>query len=191
MSETASVICPHCNAKQLGPSGNCWLCHKPLQEKPFSAPAPSVMPPREPENFSFSLATMLLLMTLASVCMGLLVAVRGWGIFACIIMVPVFFRTVRVVRHREARGKDVSPGEKIALFATSFAVSSVLVIVVCVSAFCSFCGVCLTLVSLGDYSGDTLPWGIGMCLIAVVGFVVMVKMIQWIRRRYRREMGEE
>lgn len=191
MNEFPSVICPHCNAKQLGPSGDCWLCHKSLQESPCSAPEANALPSSQSESISFSLATLFLLITLASVCMGLLVALPGLGVLACIIMVPVFFRTVRVVRHREAMGKDVSPSKKIALFATSFAVSSVLVIVVCVSAFCSFCGVCLTMI--GGSSGDegALAWGVGLCVIAVLGIVAVVKMIQWSRRRYRRDMGED
>lgn len=187
-----SRICPHCNAKQLGPSDECWLCHKSLTAEPEGLPPPAIVPELyESDNMSFSLATMFLLVTLASVCMGLLVAVPGWGIFACIVMVPVFFRTMRVVRYREAIGKAVTPMQKVVMFSTSFAVSSVLVIVVCVSAFCSFCGVCLSIVGFGDGEGDMFAWGLGMCIAAVVGFVVMVKLIKWIRYRYRRDIGEE
>ncbi len=197
MSEYADIeptnICSHCQAKQLGPSESCWLCHKPFRKSPVALPALTEVAPQtqEPENLSFSLATLFLIITLASVCMGLLVAVRGLGILACIIMVPVFFRTVRVVRRQEAMGQSVSPSQKVLMFSTSFAVTSVLVIVVCVSAFCSFCGVCLTIFGAGAGDGDTFAWGIGMCFGAALGFTLMVQIIRWRRRRYRRDMGEE
>lgn len=193
MTDDTTIFCPHCEAKQLGPSETCWLCHQPLADEPTTAmPPPTVLQSREPEGMTFSLATMFLIVTLVSVGMGLLVALPGLGVLACIVMVPVLVRTMRVVRHREARGQDVRPAEKVLLFVTSYSVASVLMIVVCVSAFCSFCGVCLTLFSLGSSSrGDTLAWGLGMCAVAAVGLMLMIKMIGWIRRRYRRDIGEE
>ena len=191
MTETAPILCPHCSAKQLGPSENCWLCSKSLSDENAGLPPVVAVPASEPAGLSFSLATLFLMMTLASVCMGLLVAVPGLGVLACIVMVPVFIRTVRVVRHREVVGFDVSPAQKATLFLTSFAVTSVLVIVVCVSAFCSFCGVCLTLISVASPQDDMLAWGIGNCVAAIVGIFAAVKITQASRRRYRRDMGGE
>ncbi len=191
MTESAPLLCPHCNANQFGPSETCWLCHRSLIDSPSSAPAPVAAARNEPVDLSFSLSTMFLLVTLASVCMGLLVVVPGLGVFACIVMVPVFLRTVRVVRRRDAIGQEMRPLEKVLMFSTSFAVTSVLVIVVCVSAFCSFCGVCLTIFATSSGEGDALGWGIGMCFVAVLGFALMVQIIRWRRRRFRRDMGEE
>lgn len=192
MTDDTTIFCPHCEAKQLGPSETCWLCHQPLADEPATTmPPPTALPSHEPEGMTFSLATMFLIVTLVSVGMGLLVALPGLGVLACIVMVPVLIRTMRVVRHREARGQDVRPAEKVLLFVTSYGVASVLVIVVCVSAFCSFCGVCLTIVSVGDGEPGIFGWGVGMCVVAVVGFVLMIKMIRWIRHRYRRDIGQE
>jgi hypothetical protein len=49
-----------------------------------------------------------LLMTLASVCFGLLAVAPGLGIPVCVLLVPVLIRTTMVVRRREAAGAAVS-----------------------------------------------------------------------------------
>lgn len=189
-----SRICPHCNAKQLGPSDECWLCHKSLTAEPEGPPPPAIVPELyESDNMSFSLATMFLLVTLASVCMGLLVAVPGWGILACIIMVPVFFRTVRVVRAREAQDQEVSPTKKIMLFASSFAVASFITILACVAAFCCFCGVCLSIFAFADPTNDRQAIVItATVFLGGIGSILALRrVIQWSRQRYRRDIGEE
>ena len=187
------IICQHCGAEQIGLAIKCWLCRESLATPARSAPETELpRQPYQPQGMSFSLATLFLIVTLASVCMGLLVAAPGLGVFACIIMVPVFFRTIRVVRHREAMGENISPLQKVIMFTTSFALSSVLVIVVCVCAFCSFCGVCLAVVAVGGSAGgDVAPWAVGLCFGAIASIAVAVQMIRWMRRRYRRDMGHE
>jgi len=47
-------------------------------------------------------------MTLASVCLGLLMVYPGLGVIVCVLLVPVLVRTVRVVQHRKAIGVPVS-----------------------------------------------------------------------------------
>lgn len=187
------IICQHCGAKQIGLAIACWLCKESLATPVArESEAEESALPYPDQGLSFSLATLFLIITLASVCMGLLVAAPGLGVFACIIMVPVFFRTMRVVRHRERMGESISPLQKVMMFSTSFALSSVLVIVVCVSAFCSFCGVCLAVVAVGGSAGgDFVPWAVGLSFGAVASIAVAVQMIRWMRRRYRRDLGEE
>ena len=143
-----------------------------------------------PERFHFSLATMFLIMTLASVCMGLIVAVPGLGILACILMGPVFIRTIKVVRHREAAGQSVAPGEKVAMFVGSFAVASVIAVIACIGAFCSFCGVCASIFALGGSSQEAWFFALITIPIAIASFWGLFRLIRWNRRRYRREIGE-
>lgn len=204
------LFCPHCDAKQLGPSKRCWLCEKPLTGAPtpistttgepasaggfrMPTPAEASSPDAHPERFHFSLATMLLMMTLASVCLGLVVTLPGLGIFACILMGPVFIRTVRVVRHREARGQDVSPGQKVAMFAGSFAVASIIAIIAGVCAFCTFCGVCGSFIVLGggSSSAEAVPFVFMALGVGAVSLFATIKLIKWNRSRFRREIGEE
>lgn len=196
---SARRICPHCDAKQLGPAVNCWLCERPLEGAPagtsglrLPTPAAARSPETHPERYNFSLATLLLMMTLASVCLGLIVALPGLGIFACILMGPVFFRTVKVVRHREALGQDVAPGEKVAMFMGSFAVATVISVIACICAFCSFCGVCASFFALSGGPGQgTWVFAVIMIPLAIVSFWGVIRLILWSRRRYRREIGKE
>ena len=135
---------------------------------------------------------MLLLVTLASVCMGLIVALPGLGIVACILMGPVFIRTLRVVRYREAQGQEVPPSEKVAMFLGSFAVASVIAVIACICAFCSFCGVCASIFALGSGPGqDAWLFAVIMIPIAILSFWGVVRLIKWNRRRFRREIGKE
>ncbi|MGI9430098.1 MAG: hypothetical protein ACR2NM_15670 [Bythopirellula sp.] len=191
--------CPHCEAKQLGPATTCWLCEKPLAGESAAAdglrmptPAEVRSPQIQPERFHFSLATMLLIMTLASVCMGLIVALPGLGIVACILMGPVFIRTIKVVRHRESLGQEVPPGEKVAMFLGSFAVASVIAVIACICAFCSFCGVCASIFALGGGPGqDAWLFAVIMIPVGILSFWGVIRLIVWNRRRYRREIGKE
>lgn len=190
-------ICPHCSTKQLGPSEKCWLCEKVFADEFSSAVDPKgtanvglPSPLHDPVQVSFSLATLLLLMTLASVCLGLFAIYPGLGIFACLIAMPVFFRTLTVVRHREKRGQKVSASEKMVMFITSFAIGSVLSIVVGVAAFCSFCGVCLAVFSGAEGKGDLFALAGGICLLGVVAIVACIALVKWIRRRYDRETAD-
>lgn len=187
------LICPHCDAKQLGPATNCWLCHQPLSA---AANSPAMPPPvaigePPPERFSFSLATMFLLMTLAAVSMGLLVAVPGLGILACLVMVPVVIRTIKVVRHRESVGHDVAPAQKVVLFLTSFAAASVISVVACIAAFCSFCGVCASVIAMSGSGGEAAPIAAIMIPVAAVSIFGLVALIRWRIRCYRREINRE
>lgn len=135
------------------------------------------------EQFSFSLGTTMLLLTLASVVFGVVAINPGLGIWVCVLSVPVLVRTIRNVRESEAQGNEVSSLQKVGLFLSSFVAASVLAVLGCVAAFASFCGVCLLLVSAGDDSG-ALVWGFGLtafgalCLFAIIRHFV-------VRRRER------
>jgi len=186
-------ICPNCDAKQLGPATKCWLCGQSLADVAASAlPPPSAIAEPPAERFSFSLATMLLLLTLASVCMGLLTAAPGLGILACIVLGPVVIRTIKVVRYREAGGQAVPPGEKVALFLSSFAVATVIAVVACIAAFCSFCGLCASMIVLGGGGGgrEALPFAAVMIPVAGVSILGLVALVRWRIRAYRREADQ-
>ena len=171
----------------------CWLCGEKMSTLDGSVP-PSIDSVRTaPERFSFSLSTLLLLMTLAAVCFGLLAEAPGLGVPMCVLLVPVLIRTAKVVRRREAAGLPVSRTEKISLAATSFGVATVVAAVVAVAAFCSFCGVCLLAASAdSSYGGPGMfLWGLGVCAVAAWTIWLVVRADKWVRRRYQRDIGEE
>ena len=179
--------CPQCGASRVRQGALCWLCGAEVPPKPLVSGSHARL--REPERFSFSLSTLMLLVTLASVTLGILTIHPGLGVFVGILLLPVLVRTIRVVRAREALGLDVQPAEKIGMFLTSFGVAAILAFVVATAAFTSFCGVCLLMVASDRHYGGpgVFAWGIGMCALALLAFFAMVHVIRWIRRRYRRD----
>ncbi|MGB6043189.1 MAG: hypothetical protein WBF93_08545 [Pirellulales bacterium] len=183
--------CVECGAQVSAVGPDCWLCGASLQNEAHITPArpPDAIAPPRVEPISFGLSTLMLIVTLAAICFGLLGRAPGLAVPMCVLLVPVFVRTVMVVRRRQAAGAPVSAWEKVGLFAGSFGVASLLAVVVSVAAFCSFCGVCLLAVSTDKSygGGETLAFGIGMCTAAAAALVAIVFIIKWIRRRYERD----
>jgi hypothetical protein len=140
------------------------------------------------EAFSYSLSTLMLIVTLAAACFGLLAVLPGLGVIVCILMVPVLIRTAMVVRRREDAGGTVSPAEKVALMATSFAATIVLITVVGFAAFCCACTVCVT--AFGVLEGE--PEALGFVAVAAAGAAialpVSVMLIKWSRWRFKRDV---
>ncbi len=143
---------------------------------------------------SFSLAAAMLMMTLAAVWLGLLVAAPGLAIFACILLVPALVRTSMVVRRREAAGRTVAPGEKVALTAMSLMVSLVIVTVTAVAAVGTFCGLCIGMYSMTGGRGSE---GQAIVMMGIAGLATLVVLVslgrwlgKWVRNRYRRDIGD-
>jgi hypothetical protein len=199
--------CPACGAEPWSQGTPCWLCGLVTEAPPATASqaprpeattAPGALPPRRrpppADRFSFSLSTLMLLMTLATVWLGLLAAAPGLAIFACILLLPVLVRTSMVVKRREAAGGAVSTGEKLALAATSLGVSLVIVTVTTVAAVGTFCGLCL---GMYEMYGDRRNAEDNVILMMVIaGSVTLLVLIglgylfaKWVRNRYRRDIG--
>jgi hypothetical protein len=121
----------------------CWLCGarlEPGQKAAAQPQAPSAdlgayaveapplaasPPPAAPERrvaFQFSLATLMLTVTVVAVLLGVFVMSPGWGIVLAILMTPAWLRTCVVVSGREARGRPMSAHQKLELFAASVGV---------------------------------------------------------------------
>ena len=189
--ERATLICHECGARMVRDRARCWLCGAvPTVPSPtVDDVSPSIAHLSPEDRFSFSLTSLLLLITLASVGFGLIVIVPGFGIFASILMLPALLRTITFVRRQETAGRPVSQMQRVGLFAGFFAVAVVLTIVVCVAAFCSFCGVCLLIFGTPHDAGLLVP-GIGMCLLAVFAITALVYYAKYRRKQRRRETEE-
>lgn len=93
------------------------MTDEPLREPvdPVEAAAAPMEPPT-PEPISthtFSLATMLLLMTLTALVLGFLQWHRDAGLVLLILTVPALWRTRKMVNHAKAKGKLMSMSDKI------------------------------------------------------------------------------
>lgn len=66
--------------------------------------------------FQFHLSTLMMLVTLASVIMGVFMTVPGLGILLAVLAVPAFLVTVIKSARREARGRPMSRADKVVTF---------------------------------------------------------------------------
>lgn len=183
---TLDVICPHCQAVVPPDANRCWLCGESLDGSSL-APARSSGAPSH-RGASFSLSTMLLVTTLIAICCGLLAAAPGLGVIVCVLLAPVLVRTAKVVRRREEAGVRVSSSEKIGLAATSFVVAMVLATVVGFAAFCCFCAVCAFAFGADGNEPGLLLLALGVGVVGLLSIWGVVKLGQWSRRRYLRDI---
>ena len=179
------AVCPHCQAVGYQQAAQCWLCGGRLDERSSAAAPPRPAVRREG---SFSLSSLLLIMTLVAICCGLLVAAPGLGVVASVLLAPVLVRTAMVVRRREAAGERVSSGEKIALATTSLVVALVLVGVVGFAAFCCFCAVCAFAFGADGNEPVFILIGLGLGALGPLSIWGVVKLVQWSRRRNLRDI---
>ena len=124
--------CPECGARVKPTDVKCWLCGRELvltaeivesfEESPFAA----TWSPRvgaAPQPFQFSLESLLLVVTLAAVCLGAFVATPGLGILALIVAAPALLRTFYEGHQARQRGKALTLPEKLMAFAASAGVT--------------------------------------------------------------------
>ncbi len=192
MSESSYVkICPECGSTQGRPREKCWLCGMTIS--PLSSPAVSATPEKQPsQNFSFSLATLMLLMTLASIGLGLTTIYPHLGVLVCVLLVPALVRTSQIVRRRKATGVPVSNAEKTGLFLASFSAATVLLIVIIAVVFIGIWAIFL-LVLIANQTNS----GRGILSFGQEGFLMMAAIVLagvisiWIYCRYRRDTNRD
>jgi hypothetical protein len=89
----------------------------PSNEAAHSAVPPTADPPAS--HRGFSLATMLLVVTIVSIVCGLGAVAPGLGLAAAIIAAPALARTAIIVRHHPVRDSIDALSGKVSLFASS------------------------------------------------------------------------
>jgi hypothetical protein len=120
--------CPECGARVKPTDARCWLCGRELvvlaevvgdaHESPFAAswnPRAGV----KPVPWQFSLESLLMVITLAAVCLGAFAATPGLGILALIVATPALIRTLYEGHQARRAGKQLSLGEKVLAFSAS------------------------------------------------------------------------
>lgn len=200
-AKSPEPACPQCGAAVRSDESTCWLCGAALVASKVLTPEPGVLAPPGREStphraFSFSLSTMLLVMTLVAVCLGLLAVAPGIGILVGILLAPVLVRTTMVVKRRERTGRPVSSLEQAGLIATSLVVAHVMVAVVATASIGTFCGTCLGLAAVTpgfNYrQHDIHAMALLSGALALAVTLLSLRWIwRWMRRRYRRDVGDE
>ena len=184
MKDPAHVerVCPACNVV-IGPEApRCWLCGES-----FVKPAPSAadsLSPFAPVDLpgsghrappQFSLASLMLDMTLISVALGLFGLEPGLGIGFAILVTPAAIRAAFVAkRRRRAQGQPLGLGEKARLLITSLLV----VLFIVVAAWAAFLATCwvgffggMAVTHATGQKGELVGWGEGLITGVVCGVI--------------------
>ncbi len=161
-------ICPECGAAIEGHEGYCWLCRKMVQPTDSVA----VQPPAHVDHraaFQFSLASLMLFVTLSAVLLGAFSVSPGTGVGLAVLSAPALVWTAVRATRRRARGRPMSPQEKVGAFAATL--GSVLVI--CVAAGTAFFVTCLG----GFWAGFTVGEARGMTGEQALGWGMLVGLL--------------
>lgn len=122
------VTCPECGASVDAAQTRCWLCQGELivqAELVDRAPRSAAIGPanREASALQFSLQSLLLVITLAAVCLGALVAAPPLGVLALIIAAPALVRTWITGAAARGAGSQRTLADKVMGFFASAAIA--------------------------------------------------------------------
>jgi hypothetical protein len=203
--------CPECGASIPAQANVCWLCRSRVTERgsgtaapdrpgteqavggtPFGAPSQPAPSAAHHAHLQFSLASLMLAITLCAVALGAATIHPGLGIGVAVLATPAFIHTaVTAVRRRE-RGRRMTPAEKLAFFCGSLG-AFVVTLVAAGIAFYATCWVgFFGGMAVGEGVGvkgyGSIGWGLvtGTILGGIAGLVVLVLLIRLFVRRYRR-----
>jgi hypothetical protein len=164
-------LCHACHAQLKIGDDRCWLCGAAVTTEvaaaavtePVAARPPSIGSPVA----SFSMATLMMFVTLVAVVCGVFSIAPGVGAALALVLLPVLAHTAIAARREEATGHSLRPGERITLFFASLGLvvvsgvaASIAFGVTCVGGF--FGGAALG-EAMGAKGYDSIGWG------AVVG----------------------
>jgi hypothetical protein len=142
-SEPKPRYCLDCGAEVRPDAILCWCCrHSLLESEAEYALAlkelhgsPFGTEPRT--KFQFSLASIMIVMTLLAVLMSIYTMAPGLGIALMVLSVPALIRTVVLAMQRGSRGKPLTFGQKAGVFAAWIGLGVVIVIAAGVAFFVS------------------------------------------------------
>ena len=172
---TDIILCPVCEA-QCDPGVTvCWLCRQPMLE-PAATPRPVA---RDKASVSsFSLTSLMLVMTLVAVCLGLFVVAPGLGVLLSIAAVPALARTAVLIKRGARSGQATTASDKMWLFAASMGGVIVAGVAASVAFFGACVAACFGVVAVVDRPPD---WTIVVLL--VVGGGAGAVAAWWVLRR--------
>jgi hypothetical protein len=185
-SATQIEHCPACGAAIERQWTHCWLCGNDFIRTPDGlkiAPGSETFQtaarrPLHSHSASFSLQSVMLVVTLAALVLGTFSVAPGLGIFLAIVSVPALIRTAIVLRKRESVGPPADAKGRALMFAASLAV----VTLAGVAASIAFGIVCTAsgLVALGASQTGPPEWVIAVPFLlgGAVGLYVFYRVMR-------------
>jgi hypothetical protein len=192
-SGVGELHCARCGAVTRPDAARCWLCGAAIDTHATKATA-SVE--RGETAGGFSLASLMMFVTLLCVVLGVSTIAPGIGIPFGIIMLVAWLRTAAVARRRAAHGFAVTRPERLQLFISSAGTAITLLALTCVAgcaALVAACFVCLFTWEGLRSNESAAPFGWIAAAIVAAGIAIpaMLWIVKLIDRRWRRDAGEE
>jgi hypothetical protein len=183
-------ICPRCGAEVRPGTDRCWLCYARLQKDGAESSPGEPSPTNPADDFSspgrFSLASLLMAMTLLSVVFGISTFAPGVGIPLGVVLLAVWAKTAQRTRERQQLGQTLGWAETAQLFFASFGVVIAMLAVVAAAgaaAFAVACAVCAT--AFGEHQVGAIA------LVGAIGAGIAVPLLWAVVRAIRsRWLGE-
>ena len=179
-----SAFCPECGAKIRADQNRCWLCFRtlpPIAESPQENPADAISLPSEPSKLGsgrgtqssgsiaqFSLATILLVITLIAVCIGVFRISPGLGVIVVAIATPALFATVIIAEEVMVKhGERLTIADKIVAFVGFFGVFGLLAAAI-IGPLMTACGILAgAMEPRRETAGLLVKGGVAMFVIAI------------------------
>lgn len=173
-------FCRYCGAGRSPEQTVCWLCHTPYDAALPPAAAPSRPPHPATSPSQFSIATILLVTTLAAVCLGVFRLEPGLGILLAIFALPALVRTAFVGRREQRCGQKLTTGGKIGQFFLSLAVIYAAWTAASMAFAVAVMGTCFAAVAVERGSGESgMVILIGGLIFGVIAGLAIGSVILW------------
>ena len=174
-------LCPRCGADVEPGRMTCWLCSAPLgvAARAGEGASPAAAIPRTafvPPDHTYSLQSLLLIITLVAVSLGIAVQVPGLGIPLAVLAAPALIRTMVIRGRRRVKGQPMTAGDKVLAFLGSLAV----VAVIATASIGAFVAICFS-IGLAAFSANSgilmvAAWVLGIGVGGTIGFFL----IRWL-----------
>jgi hypothetical protein len=142
--------------------------------------------PPEPEfprtDQSTAGTTAALLGALVVVCLGVFLLFPGLGILMAIVLVAPLLRTTLIVGQRSAEGRETSLLSRVAMFVGSIFVSGIVIALVAIVGFGTFCITCLGMAATTQNEVMALAVASAATLFALGALAIPI--VRWIRSRW-------
>lgn len=153
--------------------------------------SPTGVPDVTAGSASFSLATLMIVVTMIAILMALFVAAPGLAILVAFCLLPPAIRTLLISNKRKSLGRVDSPLAKTGLFLSSLGVTILILVVLQVACVIAFFGSCFAIFALSA-TPSSIPIGSSMWIAAtftIAAFIFLVwRFSKWIRSRWQRDL---
>jgi hypothetical protein len=196
-SKPREVQCIRCGAAVPAGLPLCWLCYAPVERNAGdSRVAQTVARTKVADSThlgetasGFSLASLMMFVTLVCVVFGVSTIAPGVGVPLGIALLIVWIRTAAVARLRAQRGLALTRSERMQMFLSSFGVAVLLIAATYIAGWAAFVAACFACAAASGIGGEGLQITAFALGAAAIAIPVLIGMAKLIRRRWRRDIG--